>query len=218
MGAVKTRAGSPTISDNSTASPSYNGDLSSLFRSAGLPAAKGPQHVGMGKESIAFVAKNRTVHRASHIAPRGHFTSGNLNLIAMAICVFNRRAVDHAIQTGPQCCAHAHRARFAGGIKCVTGQRKLSKSLRCQPNCPYLSVCARVKFLPDCIQRAKQQLAGFRVDDGSAEWSRTLGAQRSRRESRKLSHPLQVEDRVRTAREFRSPAVPRRKSCSHTRN
>jgi hypothetical protein len=53
------------------------------------------------------------------------FTSvaGNPNLIAMAICVFDRGAVDHAIEASPQRRAHAHGAGLAGGVERVSGQR-----------------------------------------------------------------------------------------------
>jgi hypothetical protein len=36
------------------------------------------------------------------------------------ICVGDGRAVDHAIESRPESRAHAHRTRFASGVKRVT--------------------------------------------------------------------------------------------------
>lgn len=93
-----------------------------LFAFAGGPEAKCPQHPGVGKKSITFVAQYGAVHNAGHIAARGDLGRRNPDLIAMTICVFDRRTVDDAIETRPKRRAHAHGTRFACGVERVTGQ------------------------------------------------------------------------------------------------
>jgi len=89
------------------------GSTSKLLAFAGRPESKRPQHVGMSEESIALVAQERTLNNASHIAAGSHFFGGDLNLIAVAIGIFNRRTKDDSIEPRPQCGAHAHRAGLA---------------------------------------------------------------------------------------------------------
>jgi hypothetical protein len=55
----------------------------------------------MSKKSIAFIAQNGTVHDAVHIAPGSYLGCRNPDLIAMAICVFNRGAVNNSVKACP---------------------------------------------------------------------------------------------------------------------
>jgi len=146
--------------------------MHSTFAFAGGPEVKCPQHTGMGKKSIAFIAQNGAVDDAGHVAAGGNFSCRNADLVAMSIGVFNRSSIDDTVKPGPQGRAHTHGARLAGGVERISGERKLLELLGGLANGADFGMGAGVELLRDCVQCAKQRLAGFGVDDGCAEWAR----------------------------------------------
>ncbi len=113
----------------------------------------------VSKKSIAFVAQNRAIDDAAHIAARGHFSGGNLNLVAMAVGVCDSGAEDYSINTGPKRGAHAHGAWFAGGVERVPDERDLLEPPGGETNRAHLRVSAGIALLPHGIERAQKQLS-----------------------------------------------------------
>src|ERR1700722_16071714 len=89
------------------------------------PEPKSPEHVGMGKKSITLIAQNGAIHSAAHVTPRCNFRCGYADLIAVAIRVFDCGSINDAIKAGPQCRAHAHGTRLAGGVEGIPPERDL---------------------------------------------------------------------------------------------
>jgi len=134
----------------------------------------------MGKESITFVTENGAVDDALHITASVHLCSGDVDLIAVAICVFDGGTVNHSIETGPEGGAHAHGARFAGGVEGVSGKGNGFEALGGFADGAHFSVGAGIKLLPDGVEGAQQKLAGIGANDGSAEWAGAGSLERAR--------------------------------------
>ena len=58
---------------------------------------KCPQHIRVGEESIALLAKDWPMDFARHIAAVGNLSRANVDLPAMPVCVFNGCAVHDSI-------------------------------------------------------------------------------------------------------------------------
>jgi hypothetical protein len=112
----------------------------------------------MGKESITLFAKDGAIHDALHVTASIHLGGGDVNLIAVAIGVLDCSSIDNAIETCPERSAHAHGARFAGGVESVTGKRERFEALGGFAYCADLSVGTGVELLFYGVQRAQQQL------------------------------------------------------------
>ena len=153
-----------------------------LLVSAGLPGAKGPQHVGVGEKSITFIAQDGTVDDALHVAARSDLGGGDLDLVAVAIGVGNGGAVDDAIETGPESRAHAHGTGLAGGVECVAGKREFLEALGGEADGTDFSVGAGVEFAGDVVESPQQQGSRIGVKDGSAERPGICGAEGARGE------------------------------------
>ena len=69
--------------------------------------------------------------------------------------VYKRQSVDHAIETGPKGGAHAHGARFAGGVERVAGERNRLELLGGFANGTHFSVGAGVELLLDGVESAQ---------------------------------------------------------------
>ncbi len=136
------------------------------------PLTESPQHTGMGKKSVALFAQDRTIDDARHVAPPGDFNRGNLDLIAMPICVFDSRAEDNSVEAGPERCAHAHGAGLAGCVERVARERNGFEPLRGQADGTHFSMGTRIEFLCHIIQSAKQESRRFCVDNGSTKRAR----------------------------------------------
>jgi hypothetical protein len=129
--------------------------MHSTFAFAGGPEAKRPQHTGMGKKSIAFIAQNGAVDEAAHIAAGGDFSGGNADLVAMSIGVFNRRAIDNAVESRPERRAHAHGAGFASAVERVSSQRNPPEPLGGFANGAHFGVRAGIELLGYGVKRAQ---------------------------------------------------------------
>jgi len=110
----------------------------------------------MGKQCITYVVQHGAIHDAMHIATGGHFCCWNLNLAAVPVAVFNGCAKDDAIEAGPERCAHAHGAGFAGGVEGVTGKGDAFESLGGQADGAHLGVGAGIEFPRDRVPCSQQ--------------------------------------------------------------
>jgi hypothetical protein len=112
----------------------------------------------VSKQSIALVAKDRTIDDALHVASIIHFCCGDVDLIAVAIGVVNGGTVDDTIEASPECCAHAHGAGFAGGVEGVSGEGDCLEAPGGFANGADFSVRTGIELLLDGIEGAKQKL------------------------------------------------------------
>lgn len=148
----------------------------------------------MGKKSITLVAQNGAIHSAAHVAPRGDFRCRYVDLIAMAIRVFDCGSINDAIEASPQCRAHAHGARLAGAVKGVPPERDLLEPLGCLANGAHLGVRTGIELLRNRIQGTKKSLARFGVNNGCSEGARARRLQRARGEGSDRAHVLKIGD------------------------
>src|ERR1700680_2589274 len=99
--------------------PDNSGFLSLL---AGCPGAEGFLHIRVREKRDAQVAKNRTLHNAVHIGTARYLLCVDADLRDMATSVGDGRAVDDAVEIGPQRVGHAHGAGCTGGVHRVAGE------------------------------------------------------------------------------------------------
>ena len=123
----------------------------------------------MRKKRVALIAQHRPLHDARHVRAPRYFFRANMNLQAIAVGVFNRRPVNHAIEPGPQRIRHAHRAGLACGVHRKPGQGGAFQFLAGQPDSASFGMRARIVFAQDRIGRAHQALARACVDNERAE-------------------------------------------------
>ena len=123
------------------------------------PDAESPQHSGVGKQSITFIAQNRAVHDATHVAARCNLSRGDLNLVAVAIGVGDGGSVDDPVKPRPERRAHAHGARFAGGVQGVPREGELLKPPGSEPDGTNFGVSTGIALLLHRVQSAKKNVA-----------------------------------------------------------
>ena len=115
-----------------------------------------------------------------------------MNLEAVPVGVGNGGAIYDAIEPGPERISHAHRARLAGGVHRVPGQRRALQFLAGQPNGARLGVGAWIVLAKDCIRCAHQPLTAARVDNQRAEWDWVGRFESACGELENLAHALFV--------------------------
>ena len=83
------------------------------------------EHVWVSEESVTLGSQDGAVDFTAHIAAADDLGGRDINLLAMIVCVFDSRAVNHSIETGPKGSAHAHWTWLAGGVEGISGERQV---------------------------------------------------------------------------------------------
>jgi hypothetical protein len=123
----------------------------------------------MREKRDAKIAKHGAIDDAMHVGAARDLTRGNVNLEAEAAGVGDRGAVNDAIEPRPESVGHAHRARLAGGIHRVTGERRALQFLAREADGANLGVRRRIVFARHTVGGLHEELAGARLDDECAK-------------------------------------------------
>ena len=154
------------------------------------------------KGRVAEFRFDRTNYFATHIALSDELAGWNMNLITVAGSMGNRRAIDNAVEAGPEDRSHTHRTRFTSCVERVTSKKMILDSFASESDGVHFGVASRIVFLRGLINCSDQGLAGPGTYNHGPERHGCICRQGSLSESDETNHLLSIKARASGAFDF----------------